>query len=160
MTKLLTPQQAADQAQCGRSSIMRALASQEIHGIRDNKGIWRIAPEELARWMASRPVTNHRTPGHRPVTKDEVSVSNLDTLVSSQYESRGELETLRNQRDEARLEAAVVRAEAGQLRERLDETRSERDQWRRMAERLSEPSSSVPLPKQPASFLSRLFGRA
>lgn len=160
MTKLLTPQQAADQAHCGRSSIMRALTSQEIHGVRDNKGIWRIAPEELARWMTSRPVTNHQTPGHQPATNQgEASVSNSDTLGNSRYEPREELETLRSQRDEARLEVAVVRAEAGQLRERLDETRSERDQWRRMAERLSEQSPPLSPPKPPAGFFARLFGR-
>ena len=160
MTKLLTPQQAADQAQCGRSSIMRALASQELQGLRDNKGVWRIAPEELARWVASRPVTNHHALGHGPATNQgEILVSVSDTLVSSQPERSEELEAIRSQRDEARLEAAVARAEAGQLRDRLDEARSERDHWRQMAERLSEPSPSLPLPRPPAGFLARLFSR-
>jgi hypothetical protein len=161
MTKLLTPQQAADQAHCGRSSIMRALMSQELHGVRDNKGVWRIAPEELARWMASRPVTNQQAPDHGPATNQSgVMVSVLDTLVSSQPEPSEGLEIMRGQRDEARLEAVLARAEAGQLRERLDETRRERDHWRQMAERLSEPKPSMSPPKPPASFLARLFGRS
>ena len=150
MTKLLTPQQAADRAKCGRSSIMRALVSGELRASRNNGGRWHIDPADLDDWMTMRPSDRQQPVITKAVLED-----------TSQYLVVSVLDTVRAERDEARLEAASLRIETTQLRERLDETRSERDRWRQMAERLSEVSP-LPLPpsKPQGGFLARLLGRS
>ena len=143
---------------------MRALIGRELQGVRDNKNVWRIASEELERWMASRPATNHHDLGQRPATGRSGPL--VSTLDSVQEKLREELEAMRCQHAEARLEVAVLRADVSHLRERLDEASAERDRWRQMAERLAEPRSPtsalvVATPPNPwGGFLARLFGRA
>lgn len=161
-----TPQEAAEHVGCGRSSIMRALADKHLPGIRDNAGKWRIRLPDLDRWAANRPVTNHQPQGQRPASSPDTV---LDTPVTAPSE---QLDALRQERDEARLEAAVLHAEATQLRERLDEAQTQfrerlneahgrlddvqadRDHWRRFAAGLSE---AKPRPRR--GFLDRLLGR-
>ena len=65
----LSPRQAATRAGCGRSSIMRALASGELPAIRDNKNAWQIDAEALDRWADKRP---GQSPDHEPVTEDQI----------------------------------------------------------------------------------------
>lgn len=138
--------------------------SRELQGVRDNKNAWRISSEELERWMISRPVSNHHGLGQKPATDRSDPV--VSTLDSAQDRLREELETMRCQRDEARLEVSVLRADAGHLRERLNEAGAERDRWRQMAERLAEPRSPTSAlvvatpPKPQGGLLARLFGRA
>lgn len=147
MTKPLTPQQAADRAKCGRSSIMRALVSGELRANRDNNGRWHIDPAALDDWMTMRPSDRQQPAITKAVLED-----------TSQHLTVSVLDTIRVERDEARLEAASLRTEATQLRDRLDDARSERDRWRQMAERLSE-ASLLPLSKPQGGFLARLLGR-
>lgn len=143
MTKLLTPQQAADRAGCARSSIMRALASGDLRANRDNlTGRWQIDPVVLDDWLSMRTPVRHSP----SVALDMSADSPKPTLDTA-------LDTFRGERDEARLEAAAFRAEAAQLRERLDEAHADRDHWRRMAERLSDP-------KPRPGLLGRLLGRS
>ena len=49
----LTPNQAAKAADCSRPTIMAALKSGALAGVKSNKG-WQIDPEALERWIASR----------------------------------------------------------------------------------------------------------
>lgn len=76
MTKrTLSPNQAAKRAGCGRTSIMRALASGHLRAIRDNAGRWQIDPEALDDWMSLRS-HDRQSPD---MTKDQPSVITMDT---------------------------------------------------------------------------------
>lgn len=148
----LTPQQAADRAGCARSSIMRALASSNLKAGRDNHGRWHIDPAVLDDWLSMRPPVRHS-----PLIGVDTATDRPETGLGTA------LDTLRNERDEARLEAAALRAETAQLRDRLGEVQAERDRWRVMAERLAEreaerpPNPSVE-PRPRPGFLARLLG--
>lgn len=48
----MSPAQAAQVAGVSRWTIMRAIKSQELQAIRDNRNHWRIAPDALDRWRA------------------------------------------------------------------------------------------------------------
>lgn len=118
MNRTLTPKQAADRAGCGRSSIMRALASGELPATRDNRGRWKIDPDALDLWAGQRPVTD-RT------------------------EASPEAEQARPGPDTAiRLAAAETRAEM--LTAQLEELRADRDAWRAQAEKLAASRPSWP----------------
>lgn len=49
----MSPAQAAQTAGVSRWTIMRAINSQELQAVRDNRNQWRIAPDDLDRWRAS-----------------------------------------------------------------------------------------------------------
>lgn len=51
----LSPRKAADHVGCGRSSVMRALASGDLPAIRDNRNAWQIDVADLEEWAAKRP---------------------------------------------------------------------------------------------------------
>ena len=103
----LSPNAAAKLTGISRSAIMRALANKSLFAQRDNKNRWQISPDDLAKWVDSRPDTLAQVrPGAGPV-------SNLS----------GEL--------------ASSRTEVRLLREQLDETKADRDAWRSQAETLS-----------------------
>lgn len=53
-TKLLhmSPAQAAQAVGVSRWTVMRAIKSQSLHAIRDNKNQWRISRSDLDAWMA------------------------------------------------------------------------------------------------------------
>lgn len=53
----LTPAAAAARAGVSRTTIIRALQRQHLHGIRDNAGRWRIDADALDAWRAARAVT-------------------------------------------------------------------------------------------------------
>lgn len=114
MDRLLTPNEAAQRAGCGRSSIMRALKEGSLQAIRDNRNRWQIDPIELDRWRGERPDSDRLV---TPVIDMDTSGQVADTV-----------------------QIAALQAENGQLRERLDELRQDRDAWRGQAEKLaSEP---------------------
>ena len=81
MTKMLTPKQAADRSGCGRSSIMRALASKELKGIRDNSGRWQITPEAVDDWMTMRPADRLRPVTDTPGQDRTYYVDTPETLM-------------------------------------------------------------------------------
>lgn len=139
---------------------MRALSLGNLRASRDNLGRWHIDPVVLDDWLSMRTPVRH-SPSTRADTDVDSSTVTLDTPVDTA------LDTLRDERDEARLEAAAVRAEAAQLRDRLgeaqgylDDARAERDRWRAMAERLVEREAEHPPEPQPrSSFLVRFLGQ-
>ncbi len=105
---MLTPDQAARRAGCGRSSVMRALTSGQLHGVRANTGRWRISSDELERWISDRPASEPVTTDQKPARPDLADMN--------------QVESLRKERDEARIEAATLRVELNQFHERLTET--------------------------------------
>lgn len=107
MDRSLTPEQAAKRANCGRSSIMRALKNGDLPGTRDNRNRWKIDPQDVDRWSQNRPDND------RSQTAD-MTGQNVDIART-----------------------AALEAENGQLRERLNEMRAERDHWRQIASNLS-----------------------
>lgn len=114
-TKTLSPAQAAKRAQVGRTTIMRALSTGEMRGIRDNRNAWRIAPEDVDSWSSDRPV-NDRT-------------MTMDTLGQPAVTPTDTPETL------ARL--AIAEARLADALDAAAEARKERDAWREQAERLA-----------------------
>lgn len=129
MSGHLTPQQAAKKAKVGRTTIMRALESQELKAIRNNSGRWQITHEALEDWLSMRTVQpTVRTPAqNRPQTD-----GNEQALV------------------EARIEVAKLTTEVKGLEARLSDTQAERD-------RLADALKSA-LERRPG-ILTRIFGR-
>ena len=103
----LSPNAAAKMTGISRSAIMRALANKSLFAIRDNKNRWQIDPDDLEKWVDSRP----------------------DTLA----QVRSETETV----PDLSGELAASQTEVRLLREQLDDTKADRDAWRSQAEALS-----------------------
>lgn len=139
---------------------MRALALGNLQASRDNLGRWHIDPAALDDWLSMRSPVRH-SPSSRIDTVVDTPAITLDTSWDTI------LSELRNERDEARLEAAALHAKTIQLRERLseaqghaDDARVERDRWREMAEHLARRETEQPSKPQPRpNFLSRLLSR-
>jgi hypothetical protein len=110
---------------------MRALASGELRGIRDNRNAWQIDDKDLTEWSASRPGPVLST--HRTAEPDPVRTTPLDTP-----------ETL------ARLASAETRADL--LATQLEDVKSDRDAWRTQAELLSKGIEG-----RSGGFWTRLF---
>ena len=109
-----SPKAAAAHVGCGRTTIMRALSTNELNAIRDNKNAWRISKADLDEWAGQRPVTDPPPPSPAH-----------EQLVGTPTDTP---ETL------ARLAVAEAR---------LADALAERDRWRALAERLSEPRPSI-----------------
>lgn len=128
--KMLSPRQAAERAGCGRSSIMRALSSGQLRGIRDNEGRWQIEPEAVDDWMSMRRSPDRQSPdmttGHPMVTLSDTP------------------ETL------AKLAAAEAKIEG--LEARVEDLKQDRDEWRRQAQQLASEA-------RPVGIFARLFRR-
>lgn len=107
----LSPAQAAKRANVGRTTIMRALSSGELRGVRDNRNSWRIASEDVDAWC-----------GHRPVIDRAVTVDIPGHVVVTPMDTP---ETL------ARL--AVAEARLSDALERIEDLKRERDEWRSQA---------------------------
>jgi len=107
----LSPRQAATRAGCGRSSVMRALASGDLPARRDNKNRWIIDPADLDRW------SGHRPDPDRTMTEDRPGPP-ADTP-----------ETL------ARL--AVAEARLADALNRIEDLRADRDHWQNQAQTLA-----------------------
>lgn len=103
----MSPQQAADACGASRWSVLRAIKARKLPAIRDNSGVWRIAPDDLAEWAA------HRAQRERP--------------VAAATQAEGELR--------ARVASAEARADAAERAR--DVAEADRDHWRRMAETLA-----------------------
>ncbi len=120
----LTPGQAAKRVGCGRTSIMRALTSGELRAIRNNLGQWQIDLQVLDDWSSLRRSPDRQQPD---TSLDTSPVTLPEPPVTSSGQVRGELEQMREERDNSRLEAASLRAENLQLRERVDLVQAERE---------------------------------
>lgn len=112
--KYFSPKAAAAHVGCGRTTIMRALSTNELRAIRDNKNAWRISKADLDEWAGQRPVTDPLPPSPAH-----------EQLVGTPTDTP---ETL------ARLAVAEAR---------LADALADRDRWREMAERLSQPRTWI-----------------
>ena len=158
MSRTLSPEQAAKQAGLSRWTISRALQAGRIRGIRDNRGRWRIEPEALEEWLAEQARVQASSPHTELHTVQTPLHSEQHTGQHSQAETSAH-QLLITEVAVLKTRLEVLESRAAELIQDRDEARSERDHWRQMAERLSEPSPSLPPLKPPASFLARLFGR-
>ncbi len=131
MSRLLTPAQVAKLASCGRSSVMRALISGTLRGIRDNKNRWKVEEDEAARWAGQRPDSDRTDAGHHP-----------DADRSHPAET-----------SEAMARLAIAETEARMLREQLDEVRADRDRLGKLLEKALEPRPRT------LGWFDRLLGR-
>lgn len=112
---MLSPKQAAARVGCGRSSVMRALKSGALAGIRDNENRWQIDPDALSRWAGQRPDADRPETGQRPDTPPVIQADTPETL--------------------ARL--AVAEARLSDALARIEDLRRERDEWRTQAQDLT-----------------------
>lgn len=87
---------------------MRAIKSQELQAIRDNRNQWRIAPDDLDRWRASTVRTEPDL--HTP-----------------------EAEKLREKLTAETTRADVAEAMLAREREALNDLRADRDAWKQQA---------------------------
>lgn len=127
-TRTLSPKQAAVRAGCGRTSIVRALSSGHLRGIRDNEGHWQIEPEVLDDWLSMRRTHDRQGP---VISPGQATVTKADTLETA-----------------ARLAAAEARSEA--LAAQVDDLRTERDRLLTMLENRSDSRPAL-------GFFGRLF---
>lgn len=112
---------------------MRALASGDLHGIRDNANKWKIAEVEADRWIGQRPDRDRTETDHSPDTDKAPPADTLDLLRK------------------AEAAAASHEARADALAAQVDDLRAERDRLLSIIERQqSEP--------RPTGFLARLLG--
>lgn len=103
----MTPQQAAEAVGLSRWAVLRAIKSLALKAVRDNRGVWRIAPDDLADWVAQRA---------QPVRARASGGAGSGDLI-------------------AQLAAAEVRAAAAERAR--DVAEADRDHWRALAERLA-----------------------
>ncbi len=108
----MSPAQAAQAAGVSRWTIMRAIKSQYLHAIRDNRNQWRITAESLNAWRTS----TVRTPEDLHTTHTQNIVSELRMKLAA--------ETSR---------ADVAEAMLARELEALDEVRADRDAWKQQA---------------------------
>lgn len=113
-----SPREAARIVGCGRSSIMRALASGELKAMRDNRNTWKIAREDLLSWSS-----------------DRVELDRSGPDLPADRPDAGPPDQLADQFADAEKRAAIAEA-------RLSDAIADRDHWRALALRLSEPRSS------------------
>lgn len=147
----LSPQQAAERATVSRATIVRALQSHDLPGLRGNNGRWSIDPKELDRWSERRAPTVHIQP------------VNIDHAAEIERLS-DQLNSARQQLAEQADRLARLDAEATAQATRLADIAADRDAWREQAQRLADRSQPHPAPDaadQPRGFrLFRLFARS
>lgn len=138
MSKSLTPAQVSKMAKCGRSSVMRALASRELPGIRDNSNRWKISAEDAQKWAGQRPNTD------RTITESDRKETGHTATDTHQNPTQSALM-------DAIAEAAGQRARANALAEQVNDLQKERDKLMDIIQKQSETRSS--------GIIARLFGR-
>ena len=108
----MTPEQAAQVIKVSRWTIMRAIKSQQLQALRDNRNRWQISPQDLDQWCAHTVRTPLiETPAPEPAQADETP-----TL-------------------QAALTAETARADAAERAR--DQAEADRNQWRDMAQTLA-----------------------
>lgn len=111
LPRTLSPAQVARHAHVGRTTVMRALSSGELKGVRDNRNAWRIAAEDVEAWV-----------GQRPVSDQTMSADMPGQPIVTPMDTPGTL---------ARL--AVSEARLADALERIEDLKKERDEWRSQA---------------------------
>jgi excisionase family DNA binding protein len=113
----MSPAQAAQAAGVSRWAVMRAIKSQRLKAIRDNRNNWLISPDDLATWCAAQGAHNVRDSATAQVAAQGVDVAQLVELREN-------------------VARANARAEAAERAR--DQAESDRDHWRAMAEKLAD----------------------
>lgn len=114
--RLLTATQAAQAAGVSRWAVHRAIKSMVLKAVRDNRNIWRIAPDDLEAWCAATVA--------QPLRAQE----------TAQAEGLAEL---RGKLAEAELRAAVADARADASDRARAAAEAQAEAWRAMAEKLA-----------------------
>lgn len=131
--KTFTPLAAAKHAGCGRTTIMKAIKEHDLKATRDNRNRWKIASEDLEKWMKSRPVTD------APVTDSDGVTDATVTAADA---------TMQLMKDLAAAEATII-----ELRSQLEKSDARNADEIRRLERIIE-RLSAPKP----SLIQRIFG--
>lgn len=131
MSRLLSPVQVAKLAQCGRSSVMRALSSGDLRGIRDNKNRWQVDEEEAKRWAGQRPEHDRSKTGQEP------DIDRPEPVNMTEHAAK----------------LAAAETEARMLRDQVADLRADRDRLTGLLEK------ALAVQAQPVGFFARLFRR-
>jgi hypothetical protein len=131
----LSLKDAAAQARCSRSTLLRMARSGRISARRTDSGAFVIDASELARLFPALDPDAPRDARQAHAMKKDASVDDADWRI-------------RAVAAEAELKAARELIEAARRREQ--DLREERDQWREAALRLALPKPQEPAPAVPA----------
>lgn len=151
-TPLVTsPQEAAQRAGVGRSTIMRAIKSNQLRAFRSNRNQWRIDCDDLERWIADRLGHDRSVTIDTPEGDQMVSlVTPMDTpeTLAKLAAAEAERDGLRERLDELKKAHAQTMAARDQgeehLRTSLSEARENRDEWKARANELERRRSWWP----------------
>lgn len=121
---LLTATQAAQAAGVSRWAIHRAIKSLSLKAIRDNRNVWRIAPEDLTAWRAATVAQPLRA---QDLAQSELAAADVSALMD-----------LRDRLAEAERREAGAQARADAAERARDQAESDRDHWRDLAQKLAE----------------------
>lgn len=113
----MSPAQAAQAAGVSRWAVLRAIKSQRLKAIRDNRNNWLISPDDLATWCAAQGAHSVRDSAAAQVAAQGVDVAELIELREN-------------------LARANARADAAERAR--DQAEADRDHWRAMAEKLAD----------------------
>lgn len=113
----MSPAQAAQAAGVSRWAVLRAIKSQRLKAIRDNRNNWLISPDDLASWCAAQGAHSVRDGAAAQLGAHGFDASELVELREN-------------------LARATARAEAAERAR--DQAECDRDHWRAMAEKLAD----------------------
>ncbi len=133
---MLSPQQAADRAKVSRRTVMLAIQDKRLEAHRNNKNHWQIAPDELDRWLATRPDTSHqKSDAPTEMTSDQSeAILHLRDKVDDLEKRVAELT---QERDEARADVKAERERADQAHKAIMEIAKEAQRKRSLWEILT-----------------------
>lgn len=138
----LSPRQAAQLAQVGKSTIMRAIDAGDLQAMRDNRNQWQIERDALDKWTADRPGPVPDRPGpargtvpDRPGSDRGPTLDHLSAIAQELAAARAEADHERTRADQLAIqleeragldeqrtaELAAARVETDQLAIRLEE---------------------------------------
>jgi hypothetical protein len=121
---LLTATQAAQAAGVSRWAIHRAIKSLSLRAIRDNRNIWRIAPDDLTAWCSATVAQPLRAQG---AAQSVLGPDDIAALVD-----------LRDRLAAAERREAGAQARADAAERARNQAEADRDHWRDLAQKLAE----------------------
>ncbi|WP_085787620.1 helix-turn-helix domain-containing protein [Ketogulonicigenium robustum] len=112
MSKMLTTAQVAQRFGLSRSTVSRALKNGDLRGIRDNRGVWKIAEDDAHKWRSDAVHEQRAHSVHDSAlrTRAEVAEARATALEMHVSDLQSERDDLRKQRDElqAKLDGRPV----------------------------------------------------
>lgn len=123
----MSPSQAAQATGTSRRTVMRAIETQELSALRDNRNHWKITPQAIDEWARAHCAPTARIPTS---VHTEQPIAHPAPTPGAEAELQAERE--------ARRQAEV---EAGELRGKLAATEAERDRLHSIIERLTAPQA-------------------